>query len=619
MQAFFIGTNSKYIHTALGIRYVTEYCRERDIAAHMLEATVNEPVLSVLTRITEQIEACHAGNPEVVLIGLEVHIWNRQFVFELGELLRKVLPGCFLMLGGPEVMFRPVIVFHEAPFADFVVCGEGEEAIAQFLQQLTQFEQKGAKGFISDAVQSIARENISQWKALLPPGIACRDEAGIISAPDKPLVFEKLDDLPFPYPDLDEVIAQHKIVYYEASRGCPFHCAYCLSGISHSVRRRSLDLVLADMDRFMQAGATLVKFVDRTYNLDENYYFPMMRYLAEADTKTTFHFEIKADILSPGVVRFLQTVPKGRFQLEIGVQSTDPAVLQGIGRNDDWEQLKENVAALLKNGNIHIHMDLIAGLPLQDMNSFARSFDDVYGLRPHTLQLGFLKVLSGTEMERLSARHGLVYMDRPPYEILATNCMSYQEMRFLKILEEVFDLTANSGRFPFTLAYLVEQAGKGSAFVFYRELTEWYRQKGMAGLGHNAMETAELLYKYVEERQPELLFPIRELLRLDVLLHLPNFKPEWLQWRTAINYDKASAFWKNEKLVRNYVPDYSFKNWRALHKKYALEEYLFNPWTGEKKSVFVLVNYVEMSLTRIETSAIITTSSADDEESTTGL
>ena len=612
MLAFFIGTNSKYIHTALGIRYVTEYCREQGIAAHMLEATVNEPVLSVLTRITEQIEACHAGNPETVLIGLEVHIWNRQFVFELGELLRKVRPGCFLMLGGPEVMFRPVKVFTEAPFADFIVCGEGEEAIAQFLRQLTQFEQKGAKDIISDAVQSIARENISQWKALLPPGIACRDETGMISVPDKPLVFEKLDDLPFPYPDLDEVVARHKIVYYEASRGCPFHCAYCLSGISHSVRRRSLDLVLADMDRFMQAGATLVKFVDRTYNLDENYYFPMMRYLAEADTKTTFHFEIKADILSPGVVRFLQTVPKGRFQLEIGVQSTDPKVLQGIGRNDDWEQLKANVSALLKNGNIHIHMDLIAGLPLQDVNSLAHSFDDVYGLRPHTLQLGFLKVLPGTDMERLSARHGLVYMDRPPYEILATNFMTYPEMRFLKILEEVFDLTANSGRFPFTLAYLADQAGKGSAFVFYRELTEWYRQKGMAGLGHNAMEAAELLYKYVEERQPELLFPVRELLRLDVLLHLPNFKPEWLQWRTAINYDKASAFWKNEKLVRNYVPDYSFKNWRALHKKYALEEYLFNPWAGEKKSVFVLVNYAEMSLTRIETSAIIIKPSVDD-------
>ena len=614
MQVFFIGTNSKYIHTALGIRYVTEYCRERGVAVHMLEATVNEPILSVLIRITEQIEACSVGVHEAILIGLEVHIWNRQFVLELAELLRKVLPGCFLMLGGPEVMFRPVKVFHEAPFADFIVCGEGEEAIAQFLQQLMQFEQKGATDVLSNAVMNIARENISQWKALLPPGIACRDEAGEISVPDKPLVFEKLDNLPFPYPDLDEVVAQHKIVYYEASRGCPFHCAYCLSGISHSVRRRSLNLVLTDMDRFMQAGVDLVKFVDRTYNLDENYYYPMMRYLAEADTKTSFHFEIKADILNPGVVKFLQTVPKGRFQLEIGVQSTDSEVLQGIGRKDDWEKLKENVTTLLKNGNIHIHMDLIAGLPFQDMNSFACSFDDVYGLHPHTLQLGFLKVLSGTEMEKRSARHGLVYMDQPPYEILSTNCMTYPEMRFLKILEEVFDLTANSGRFPFTLAYLAEQVGKGSAFVFYRELTEWYRQKGMAGLGHNAMETAELLYTYVEEQQPELLFPVRELLRLDVLLHLPNFKPEWLQWRTAINYDKASAFWKNEKLVRNYVPDYSFKNWRALHKKYALEEYLFNPWTGEKKSVFVLVNYAEMSLTRIETSAIIIKPSVNDGE-----
>ena len=614
MQAFFIGTNSKYIHTALGIRYVTEYCRERGVDAHLLEATVNEPILSVLTRITEQIEACNVGDHEAVLIGLEVHIWNRQFVFEMGELLRKLLPGCFLMLGGPEVMFQPVKVFHEAPFADFIVCGEGEEAVTGFLKQLTHFEKKKAKNILSDAVWNVARNNISRWRFLLPPGIACRDETGTITIPDKQLVFEDLDKLPFPYPDLNKVIAQHKIVYYEASRGCPFRCAYCMSGISHSVRRRSLKLVLADMDRFMQAGVSLVKFVDRTYNLDENYYFPLMQYLAEADTKTTFHFEIKADILSPRVVAFLQTVPKGRFQLEIGVQTTDPDVLQVIGRNDDWNQLKNNVTALLKNGNIHIHMDLIAGLPLQDMNCFARSFDDVYGLHPHTLQLGFLKVLSGTEMEKISGDHGLVYMDWPPYEVLSTNRMSYQEMRFLKILEEVFDLTANSGRFQFTLAYLSEQVGKESAFVFFRELTECYRQKGMSGLGHTAMETAEFLYKYVEERKPELLFTARELLRLDILLYLPNFKPEWLKWRTSLNYEKATAFWRNEKLVRNYIRDYSFKNWRALHKKYALEEFLYDPCTGKKESVFILVNYDEMCLTRIETNAIIKKPSIDDAE-----
>ena len=605
MQAFFIGINSKYIHTALGIRYVTEYCRGQGLAAHMLEATVNEPVLSVLNRITEQIETCNVADSEAVLIGLEVHIWNRRFVLELGELLRKVLPGCFLMLGGPEVMFQPAKVFKEATFADFIVCGEGEEVIADFLRRFTQVEQKGTKAGLSCDIREVARGNLSLWKTLLPPGIASRDEAGDIFIPDKPLVVEDLDKLPFPYPDLGEVVARHKIVYYEASRGCPFHCAYCLSGISHSVRRRSLKLVLTDMDRFMKAGAALVKFVDRTYNLDEEYYLPMMQYLAAADTKTTFHFEIKADILTSQAVKFLQTAPKGRFQLEIGVQSTDPDVLRVIGRKDDWARLKDNVTALLENGNIHIHIDLIAGLPLESMESFARSFDDVYGLQPHMLQLGFLKVLSGTEMEKLSQRYSLVYMDRPPYEILSTNCMDYKEMRFLKILEEVFELTANSGRFPFSLAYLTKRAGNGSAFVFYRDLAEWYRQKGLAGLGHSAAETAKMLFAYAEEKQPELLFPLRELLRLDVLQHLPDFKPDWLMWRTAINYEKVSAFWRNEELVRNHIPGYSFKNWRDLHKKYALEEFLFNPWTGEKKSVFVLVNYNEMCLTRIETDAIM--------------
>ena len=607
MQAFFIGTNSKYIHTALGIRYVTEFCREQGIVSvHRLEATVNEPVLSVLIRITEQIERACAVKDEAILIGLEVHIWNRRFVLELGGLLRKVLPDCIVMLGGPEVMFRPVETFVEAPFVDFIVCGEGEEAVAAFLQRIKQLEQtaRGRKAS-SDVVKQITRKNISQWKELIPEGISYRDESGKIAVPDAPLVVDSLDKLPFPYPDLAEVVAQHKIVYYEASRGCPFHCSYCLSGISHSVRRRSLPLVLADLDRFIQAGVALVKFVDRTYNLDENYYLPILQYLASANTKTTFHFEIKADILSPAAVSFLQTVPKGRFQLEIGVQSTDAAVLPVIGRKDDWGRLKDNVAALLKSGNMHIHMDLIAGLPLQDMKSFAQSFDDVYGLRPHALQLGFLKILSGTEMERVSKLHGLVYMDQPPYEILSTKYMNYKEIRFLKILEEVFNLTANSGRFPFTLAYLTEQVGKESAFAFFRELTEWYRHKGMAGIGHNAMETAEILFSYVEEQQPELLFQVRELLRLDVLQNLPNFKPEWLQWRTEVNYEKVSAFWKDVELVRNYIPDYVFKNWRDLHRKYAIEEFLFNPWTGEKKSVFVLINYEEMCLTRIETNAKI--------------
>ncbi|MBQ9698444.1 MAG: DUF4080 domain-containing protein [Acidaminococcaceae bacterium] len=637
MQAFFVGINSKYIHTALGIRYVTEYCRTQGCAAHMLEATVNEPILSVLTRITEKVEACvsacavkkeetYVNNPtaaasvetiktvlhsEQVLIGLEVHIWNRKFVLELAELLRKVLPKCLLLLGGPEVMFHPAETLTAAPYIDFIVCGEGEEVVADFLRKLAEYEKNYYchKEFMEENSSIMGftffRDNKSEWKNLIPHGIAYRDDNGSVIVPQEPLVVKNLDILPFPYPDLDEVVAQHKIVYYEASRGCPFHCAYCLSGISHSVRRRSLALVLADMDRFMAAGAKLIKFVDRTYNLDESYYLPMLRYLAEAETDATFHFEIKADILSPEAVAFLKTVPVGRFQLEIGVQSTNPQVLAAIGRKDNWVRLKQNVTELIQAGNMHIHMDLIAGLPLEDLQSFARSFDDVYGLRPQALQLGFLKVLPGTVMDRTARQHGLVYMSQPPYEILSTNYVSYQEIRFLKILEEVFDLTANSGRFPFTLAYLVRQVGNGSAFSFFAALTEWYRGKGLVGVGHNGMEAARMLFTFMEELFPEMLFSARELLRLDVLQHMPNFKPEWLGWRTDLNYETVSAFWRDEEAVRKYLPDYSFKNWRALHKMYALEELLCDPWTGEKKSVFVLVNYRDFHLTRIESNAII--------------
>ena len=637
MQAIFVGINSKYIHTALGIRYVTEYSRRQGCAAHMLEATVNEPVLSVLTRITEKLEACvsacavkkeelyvtnptAAGSvetiktslrPEQVFIGLEVHIWNRKFVLELAELLRKVLPNCLLLLGGPEVMFHPAETLAAAPYVDFIVCGEGEEAVAELLRRLAEYEKNNYCGnqFVKENSSvmefTFFREYKGEWKNLIPYGIAYNDGTGAVIVPQDLLVVENLDSLPFPYPDLDEVVAQHKIVYYEASRGCPFHCAYCLSGISHSVRRRSLALVLADMDRFMAAGAKLIKFVDRTYNLDESYYLPMLQYLADAKTDITFHFEIKADILSHEAVTFLKTVPAGRFQLEIGVQSTNPQVLEAIGRKDNWMQLKQNVTELIQAGNMHIHMDLIAGLPLEDLQSFARSFDDVYDLRPQALQLGFLKVLPGTVMDRTARQHGLVYMSQPPYEILSTDYISYQEIRFLKILEEVFDLTANSGRFPFTLAYLVRQVGNGSAFSFFAMLTEWYRGKGLAGVGHNGMEAARMLFAFVEELFPEMLLSARELLRLDVLQNMPNFKPDWLSWRTDLNYETVSAFWRDEEAVRKYLPDYSFKNWRALHKTYALEEFLCDPWTGEKKSVFVLVNYRDFRLTRIESNAII--------------
>jgi radical SAM superfamily enzyme YgiQ (UPF0313 family) len=382
MKTLLVGINSKYIHTALGVRSLAATCREQGRDVQILEDSINTPILQTLIKITE-------FKPQVV--GFSVHIWNKPYVYQLLGLVRQVLPEALLLVGGPEVMFAPEKVREEAPAVNYVLCGEGEVCLNELLVKL----EHGA-GSVTDFV------------------ILGRTEQGT------PVVLEDLSRLVFPYPDLDQVVKEHKICYYECTRGCPFQCTYCLSGISHSVRRKPLAQVLADLQRFLDAGAPLVKFVDRTYNLDEDYYLPILEYLAKAETRATFHLEIKADLLSPRALAFFKTAPRGRFQMEIGVQTTNPATLQAIGRDNDWPQLSANVRTLLAQKNMHLHLDLIAGLPYEDLASFGRSFNAVYALQPHMLQLGFLKVLPGTRMAQKTAEYGLVYMPQPPYEILAT-------------------------------------------------------------------------------------------------------------------------------------------------------------------------------------------------------
>jgi radical SAM superfamily enzyme YgiQ (UPF0313 family) len=338
MKILFVAVNSQYIHTALGMRYITEYCRTKKLPVQLLEESINTPILNCLIKITEQ-------KPDVV--GLSVHIWNRNYVFQLIKMLRQVLPQLIIMVGGPEVMFAGTKVQKLLPQVNYVICGEGEELVSDLLTILVNNE---------DSLDAHTFKVVG-------------------NADGTPAVVQDLSILPFPYPDLDAVIKQHKICYYECSRGCPFHCAYCLSGISHAVRRRPLALVLADLQRFMDAGVPLVKFVDRTYNLDEDYYVPILKFLAAAQTNTTFHLEIKADLLSDKVLAFLKTVPQGRLQMEIGVQSTNSETLKAVGRVNDWQELKHNVQLLLSFNNMHIHLDLIAGLPYEDLASYRKSFE----------------------------------------------------------------------------------------------------------------------------------------------------------------------------------------------------------------------------------------------------
>ena len=555
MQVLLTAINSKYIHTGLGIRYVGEYAKENGHKVDLLEETINSPILAVLEKIME-----HKAD----VFGFSVHIWNKPFVFKLISMLHKLRPEAKIVVGGPEVAFDAERIFTELPVIDYIIQGEGELVFTALLNSL---ENNGA------VPQHIAY--VKNGKVELNGGIT---------------VVEDLSILPFPYPDLVKINNEHKIVYYECTRGCPFNCAYCLSGISRQVRKRPLELVLRDLDRFIAAGVSLVKFVDRTYNLDEKYFLPMLQHLAAADTDATFHLEIKADILTDKVLDFLATVPKGRFQMEIGIQSTHQETLKAINRQDNWERLASNVRRLLSLGNMHIHVDLIAGLPYENLPTFAKSFNDVYGLEADMLQLGFLKVLPGTQMRKETEKHGLLYMDEPPYEILATKYMPYADMQFLKRLENVLDQTGNSGSFKHILKILISKNG-GDAFAFYKELTRWWVDNGFYPQTHNAKGTAEIIYKYINEHYSVAeASALVEILRYDVFISVPGWKPVWLAWNTEAIFEKVSDFWRNEELVRRYIPEYKFSSWRQIHKNYPVELFKYNQDNGNVEEVYVMLD-----------------------------
>ncbi|MDO4179294.1 MAG: DUF4080 domain-containing protein [Phascolarctobacterium sp.] len=555
MKAVLVGINSKYIHTALGLRYVGEYAKSVGHEITLIEETINSQSLAVLEKIMEHKAKVYA---------FSVHIWNKPFVFKIVRMLKKLRPESIIVLGGPEVAFDVERIFSELPVCDYIIEGEGELVFAELL---TALENRG---------------NVPRHIAYI--------KDGDVQINGGTTVIEDMSILPFPYPDLDKVLAEHRIVYYEATRGCPFNCSYCLSGITKSVRKRPLDLVLADLDRFIAAGAKLVKFVDRTYNLDERYFLPMLEHLAVQKTDATFHLEIKADALSEKVMQFLANVPKHRFQMEIGIQSTNPPTLKAINRVDNWQKLSSNVKRLLSYKNMHIHVDLIAGLPYETLKEFAKSFDDVYALGADMLQLGFLKVLPGTQMRSEEEQHGLKYMDEPPYEILATNCVPYEDMQFLKRLENVFDQTANAGCFKHILQSLIKHSNL-QPFEFYTALVNWWVKKGHYPQNHNAKGTAEILAQYIKEmysgKEAELLL---EVLRYDVFINIPGWEPSWLTWQAQAIFDKTSEFWRAEELAKKYVPNYKFSSWRAIHKNYPIERFNFHPDSELSGEYYVLVD-----------------------------
>ena len=292
---------------------------------------------------------------------------------------------------------------------------------------------------------------------------------------------------------------------------------------------------------------------------------------------------------------FLATVPKGRFQFEIGVQTTNPPTLKAINRQDNWDKLVHNCQRLLSFGNMHLHLDLIAGLPYESLREFRKSFDDVYGLKPDMLQLGFLKVLPGTQMSKETELHGLRYMDEPPYEILATNYMPYEELQFLKRLESVLEQTYNTGNFQNVLRYLIEKNNAG-AFAFYEKLTNWWVGADHYPQSHNAKGVAKILYDFILECYGAEADALIEILRYDVFANIPGWKPEWLRWNTEAIFEIVSDFWRDEEKVGRYIENYKFSSWRQIHKNYPIELFKNDFLTGEARDFYVMAkNFGEES------------------------
>lgn len=549
--------NAKYIHSNLALRYLSRF-QNNNQKHHVetMEFTINQ-------RLDFIAEELFRKQPDVVLFSC--YIWNVEMLRQLCPILKKIMPDCVIGFGGPEVSYESETFLRENPAVDFVMRGEGELVFTKYLEHL-------------DAGNPATLGEIES--------LTYRQNGEIFSTPQMHPM--DLAYLPFPYED-DFSDVQNQIIYYESSRGCPYHCGYCLSSVENGVRFVPLDKVLPDLQKFLDKNVPQVKFIDRTFNCKKSHAMAIWEYLHEHDNGVTnFHFEITADLIDQETIDFLKTVRKGLFQFEIGVQSTNPQTIRAINRNVDFAALSEIVQQIKDGGNIHQHLDLIAGLPYEDYDSFGCSFNDVYALHPEQLQLGFLKVLKGSMLHQKQKEFEIVYHDTAPYEVLTTHELPYADTLRLKYVEEMVETYYNSGRFLHTLAYLVPLYE--SPFAFFEALSQFWIRENYHYLGVSRMGLFDVLWRFVEQNPKVDKRKLQWEMKFDIALHeKPKKLPAWLtvtneeQW-----HDKVFAFYGNPALWQKCLPHYK-SNKEAIRQTH-LEVF------GDEKQKAVLFDYGKRDL-----------------------
>ena len=513
MKFLLAAINAKYIHSNPGVYSLRAFARTKIPGADIEigEYTINHQMDLILQDI-------YRRKPD--FIGFSCYIWNISYIMEIVRDVKKVLPEAEIWLGGPEVSYDAKKVLTREPDVRGIMRGEGELTFTELVRAYLQREKTSVPdGYTGESFRGQAKEETSGCaeNTRMPenaegenahsdrldlsqiPGITYRAANGEIEE-HGPQRLLSLDEIPFYYDDMAGF--ENRIVYYESSRGCPFSCSYCLSSIDKTVRFRSLDLVLPELQFFLDHKVPQVKFVDRTFNCKREHTLGIWRYLVEHDNGiTNFHFEVSADIFDEEELELIGKMRPGLIQLEIGVQSTNQDTIREIHRHMDLVKLKRAVDRVYDYRNTHQHLDMIAGLPYENYESFMRSFDDVYRMRPDQLQMGFLKVLKGSYMEEQVAAYDLKYRGIPPYEVLSTKWLPYSDVIRLKGVEDMVEVYYNSGQFPATMKLLEKRFQRPSEI--FVNLAEYYEKNGLTGISHSRLARYEILYRFLEEDMRE--------------------------------------------------------------------------------------------------------------------
>ena len=530
--------NSKFIHSSLALRYLKAYGEAHGQAYDIVEYTINMSVLHILSDITEH---------DIDVLGFACYIWNIEMTLHVVDMVKAVRPDIKIVLGGPEVSFTADELLERCPNIDYIVQGEGEEAFHALVTAL----QLG-----NDGLDPVI------------PGVRGRRNGSILGSAEAVEVRD-LSSIPFPYTEEDMDNLEHKIIYYESSRGCPFSCQYCLSGNKNTVRFFPQERTLKELQWFIDHGVKQVKFVDRTFNCAPHHHRPLMEFMRDSDTDMNFHLEMEPELMTEWETNILCETPPGRIQIEVGVQSTHKKTLDAINRYNDWPYIQKSIRPIIQAGRTHVHMDLIVGLPHEDFNRFGQSFNDLFSLQPHALQIGFLKLLKGSGVRRMR-EYKYVADSLAPYEVLSTHVLPYDDVRFLKYLEDVFERFYNSERFRTTFGYIGQQLihGETDAFSYFCDMTRAWIKEGNHKVNLKDIDQIEFLYRFFLSKDDTV---AAELLQYDTLVSyrgkvrseavgLPKQTKELLQ--------VGETFWRNEEVASKFIPNYTFKEWRKIRQQY---------------------------------------------------